>query len=753
MALTRRQFLTLMGGSAGAAVLFQACGVPEKELFIDSPIEMPEDLVSGIDNWYATVCPYSDTSEGVVVRVMEGRAKKVEGNVDYPVNIGAHSARSEASVQALYHPDRISAPLVRTGPRGSGEYSEISWTDAIARLTGALNDLDDQGNLDHAVLVTNPIGGHLGLVVDKFVSASGCRHLTHEPIETASVRQAIKEVFSQDAYPDFDINNADLVLSFGADFLSTWVSPTRYSRGYGEFRQGHDHRGKLIHIESRFSHTAANADQWVRPNPGTEGILALAIIQEIVSHESPDPSVVDALTGGDPSWLDSYAPDNVAARTGVEADVIRHIAHDFSHASHPISVGGGSAAAHSNGLSAMKAVFSLNHLAGNIGTKGGVILNPVSPLRGVNPVGPGNSFSDFQRLTEDMQAGNVEVLMVRGADPYYGIPKVASFQERLANVPLIVSFSNMMDDTTSVADLILPEHNFLEDWGTDVPLAGVGYQTVGFQQPVVRPFFENRGENLGTKGFADILLTSAQVMGKDLGFSSDTFKDVIRDGARELYQRGGGSVEAPSFEAFWNGILQRGGWWDVESTGPSSASPVRLDGVSEPIISGNGAFNLQPFLTSSLLDGRLAFLPWLQAMPDPVSTATWQTWVEINHEVAEERDIKEGDVLQISTARGTISALAMPNPATPPDAISIPVGQGHRDHGRYASGRGANVLSILDAVHDESTGSLAWAATKADIRKTGEWIRVPKFENTVPDFPRDEHNHVIELTSDLGGSH
>ena len=753
MALTRRQFLTLMGGSAGAAVLFQACGVPEKELFIDSPVEMPEDLVSGIDNWYATVCQYCDTSEGIVVRVMEGRAKKIEGNVDYPVNIGTHSARCEAGLQALYHPDRISAPLVRTGPRGSGEYSEISWTDAISRLTGTLSDLEDQGNSDHAVLLTNPIGGHLGLVLDSFVSASGCRHLTHEPIETASVRQAVKEVFSQDAYPDFDINNADLVLSFGADFLSTWVSPTRYSRGYGEFRQGHDHRGKLIHIESRFSHTAANADQWVRPNPGTEGILALAIIQEIVSRESPDSSVVEALTGGDTSWLDSYAPDNVAARIGVEADVIKHIAHDFSHASHPISIGGGSAAAHSNGLSAMKAAFSLNHLAGNIGTKGGVILNPVSPLRGVNPVGPGNSFSDFQRLAEDMQAGNVELLMVRGADPYYGIPNVAAFKERLANVPLIVSFSNMMDDTTSVADLILPEHNYLEDWGTDVPLAGVGYQTVGFQQPVVRPFFENRGQNLGTKGFADILLTSAQVMEKDLGFSSDTFKDVIRDGARELYQRNGGSVEAPSFEAFWNGILQRGGWWDVESTGPSSASPVRLDGVSDPIISGNGAFNLQPFLSSSLLDGRLAFLPWLQAMPDPISTATWQTWVEINHEVAEERDIKEGDVLQISTARGTIEALAMPNPATPPDAISIPIGQGHRDHGRYASGRGANVLSILDAVHDESTGSLAWAATKADIRKTGDWIRVPKFENTVPDFPRDEHNHIIELTSDLGGNH
>ena len=117
MPINRRKFLTLMGGTAVGAVLFQACGVPEDELFVQSPIEMPEDMVSGLDNWYATLCRQCPTSEGIVVRVMEGRAKKIEGNVDYPINRGKHSARCEASLQALYHPDRISAPLVRTGNR------------------------------------------------------------------------------------------------------------------------------------------------------------------------------------------------------------------------------------------------------------------------------------------------------------------------------------------------------------------------------------------------------------------------------------------------------------------------------------------------------------------------------------------------------------------------------------------------------------------------------------------------------------
>ena len=748
MALNRRQFLTLMGGSAGAAVFFQACGIPEKELLIDSPIEMPEDLVTGIDNWYATSCRQCDTAEGIVVRVMEGRAKKIEGNVDYPINVGKHSPRCEAGLQALYHPDRISSPLVRTGPRGSGEYREISWEDAIGRLTNELQNLEASGDQSQAVLVTNPMGGHLGMVADKFADEFGARRFTYEPLETSVVRKALSDVFGQNAMPDFDIDNSDYLLSFGADFLSTWASPTRYSRGYGEFRQGHDHRGKLVHIDSRFSTTAANADEWIRVNPGTEGLFALAVIQSIVSKGHISDSVVNALTGGDSGRLSTYSPENVSEEIGVTPETILHVGEDFSHSNHALAIGGGSAAAHSNGYASVKAIFSLNHVADNVGKKGGVILNPDSPIGGLEAAPSGNSFAEFQRLTEDMQSGTVKVLMVRGADLFYGLPDTSGFKGRSANVPMIVSFGGMMDDTTSMADLILPEHHYLEDWGTDIPLAGVGYELVGFQQPVVRPFFEDRGDNLGTKGFGDVLLALAQVMQMDLGLNADTFKEVIRESARELYALGRGSINAPTFEAFWNGVLQRGGWWDVNAKGPSSAEPDRLDGISSPVITGSGEFNLMPFASASLLDGRNASLPWMQAMPDPISTATWQTWVEMNHKVAEERGIKEGDVVTVSASGRSITALAMPNPATPPDAVSIPFGQGHRDGGRYSAGRGGNLMAILDAVHDETTGALAWAANRVSVTPTGEWVRVPKFENTVPDFPRDEHNHVIELTSE-----
>ena len=183
MALTRRQFLTLMGGSAASAVVFQACGVPEEELFVESPVGMPEDLVTAWSTGMRRCARQCAMSDGLVVKVMEGRAKKIEGNVDYPINSGKHSARCEAGLQALYHPDRIAGPMVRLGERGADQWEEISWTDAIGRLTHQLQRLRDDGNESSLVVATEPLAAHLGMVVEGFVDRFGGRHFPYEPLE------------------------------------------------------------------------------------------------------------------------------------------------------------------------------------------------------------------------------------------------------------------------------------------------------------------------------------------------------------------------------------------------------------------------------------------------------------------------------------------------------------------------------------------------------------------------------------------
>jgi len=741
----------MTGGSATAAVLFAACGVPEKELLVQAPFEMPEDLVSGRDAWYATLCRQCATSDGVVIRVMEGRAKKVEGNIDYPINQGRHSARCEAGLQALYHPDRVSGPLLRSGERGSNQFEEISWTDALGRLTLQLEELQRQRTQKSMVLITDPVGGHLGMVAERFAEKFRGRFMPYEPIERTNLRTAIKQVFGQDRMPDFDIERSNFILSFGADFLNTWVSPVRYARGFGEFRQGDRTRGRLVQIDSRFSMTGANADARIFVKPGMDGILALSIAHVLIKDGLADTAAVEALTGGD--TLEEFAPEAVAQKTGVAADKVSELAHAFASAGPAIALGGGSAAAHTNGLFNLIAIYSLNYLVGSVGQEGGIVFNPRSPLEDI-PTAPGvTAFAEWQKLSNEMRSGDVGVMMVRGADPFYGLPASLGFREASFDVPFIFSFSSFMDDTTAMADLVLPEHNYLEDWGSDSPDPGPGYELVGFQQPVVRPFFESRGEHLGTRGFADVLLAIAAELEMDLDLPGETFKDILQAGALKLFELNRGSVKGGNFRGFWNGVLQRGGWWDVNARSTESvAMPPRLPQAEEPRfdpVSGDRFdFHLVPFSSVGISEGQGAHLPWLQATPDPITTATWLTWVEINFQVAERLELKEGDVVRLSSTRGSIDVLAYPHPGVPPDVVAIPMGQGHAAGGRYAEGRGANVLSILSPLTDEKTGALAWSATRVRFEKLDQWIRLPKFENSVADRPEDEGQHVLQITRD-----
>ena len=315
-------------------------------------------------------------------------------------------------------------------------------------------------------------------------------------------------------------------------------------------------------------------------------------------------------------------------------------------------------------------------------------------------------------------------LLVRNADPFYGLPENTGIARASFNVPLIVSFSNRFDDTTMLADIILPENHYLEDWGTDIPDPGPGFQTIGFQQPVVRPFFESRGPHLGTKNFGDVLMTLAQVLEKDLGLDADNFKGLMENDARRLRELDRGSVRAANDKLFWNTILQRGGWWDTNEKydGPAPSPTYSFPTAAQaPSSGGSGDFHLMPFETTGLTDGRGADLPWLQATPDPITTATWQTWVEINMKKAEEMGINEGDVVKVTSEQGSIEALAYPHPGISPDVVAIPVGQGHKGGGRYCQGPGRERAVDTLAGYGERDGG---AGVGGDSRRRAAHGRV-----------------------------
>ena len=309
MKVSRRDFLKWASLSAVGAV---ACNVfPEREMNIQSPTDLPEDLVTGQDNWYATLCCQCPEKEGILVRVMEGRAKKVRGQPPLPHQPGKQSARCEAGLQALYHPNRLSGPMLRSGPRGSGAFRPIGWTEAGDLLRGSLKGLRDNNDPNAMLMITEPLRGHLGLVVRRFVEAYGGRHMAFESLGERTLRSTLGGIFGQSTLPNFDIENSRYLLSFGADWLSTWVSPVRFARGYGDFRGNRDgkERGTFVHVDPRYSVTAANSDLWIPVLPGREGILATSICSVIIGEGLGDQGMAAAMGGA--AGLDDYRPDKV----------------------------------------------------------------------------------------------------------------------------------------------------------------------------------------------------------------------------------------------------------------------------------------------------------------------------------------------------------------------------------------------------------------------------------------------------------
>ncbi len=727
-----------MAGSAvsAGAVAFVACKLPEHELVIESPVEMPEDLVRGEDAWYATSWGDATGGDGLIVRVMQGRAKKIAGNPDFPVNLGKQSSRYDTALQSLYHPDRIQQPLARRSKGGVA--SKLSWPEAERRFLDVIEQSDGK-----IVIVTNPLRGHLGLVATQFAGLFNGRHLAFDPVEQGVLHTAVKKLFGADRLPDMDIANAHTVLSFGADWLSTWVSPVGMSVKYGKFR-GQKGHGYLVHVESRMSMTAAAADRWLAVKPGWEGKVALAIGKIIVDGNMVPAANSAAYRAHLPAGaLDRVTVNGVAgeANSGISEARLREVAVKFAKSTPAVAFGGGSAGAHTNGTFNLTAIFALNYLSGAVGSKGGLIFNPGSPVVGVPDSARGASFEEWERELAQWRAGNVKTVIIRGANIVHGFPKSVDVAGALAKVPNVIVFASVLDDTAAQADLVLPEKTFLETWGSDIPEPAPGYQALGIQQPVVGPALSVDGTELLTdsRGFGDMLLWAS---GGGLGAAD--MRELVRKASDSLYDLNSAtdSVSAPSKDLFWTGVLQRGGWWDTKSGVAQSGSATSAvigtnpDGALSAPPHGEGeVFTLVPFVSNAWLDGRLAAAPWAQATPDPVSSAVWGTWAEVSKHDAEEMGIKEGDILLIRSTVGEIEALAYPHPGVRPGTICVPTGQGHEHNGRYAEKRGSNVFAALVDQKDSETGALAWAATRVRVQRKGVTTKFTKFEGNVEAYP------------------
>ncbi len=686
--MNRRRFLKVLGVAGGGTAALSGCSTDRVEKLVPYLVP-PQDQVPGVATWYASTCGECEAGCGLHVRVREGRAVKVEGNPDHPVNRGKLCSRGQASLQGLYNPDRVRGPMART----ADGWEAISWDDAIARVVSELGSVDPS----RVWFLSGSETGSFGRMIDAWLAAAGANpRVVYEPFAYEALRHANRTIFGIDAIPHFDFANAHVVVSFGTDFLETWLSPVQHARDFADGHAFHEGRmGKFIHVEPRMSMTGMNADEWVAPIPGTEALIALAMTNAIVDGQlATVPSDISRVRG----LIDAHTPDAVADRCGVDAETIRRLAREFA-AEASLAVAGGVAAQHSQAHITAQAVNLLNYVAGNIGR---TVRFDADQARGAS------RYQEVARLASAMGSGQVGVLFTHAANPVFASPAASGFTDAYQQVGFKVSFARFMDETAALSDLILPDHDPLEQWNDVEPRTGHH----ALQQPVMRPVFD-------TRQTGDVLIRVAQQMGGGMASVTQaaTFKDHLQGEWRTLQQRLG---DRRDFTAFWNASLQAGGVWaDAPAqqvrlaTGASSFTDVPVWNAA----TGEN-FTLIAFPSLAIHDGRGANRPWLQELPDPVSKITWGTWVEMHPETAAEHEIHDGDILEVTTPNGTVSAPAFLYPGVRPDTIAMPLGQGHTSFGRYAEGTGANVYSLLSG-EIAGFGGLSFYATATVVKTRG----------------------------------
>ncbi len=665
----RRDFLKVIGAGAGVAAVGCAKDLPEK--FIPYVVQ-PDEIVPGVATWYAGACNECSSGCGVLVKTREGRAIKIEGNSSHPINRGGLCTHGQAALQSLYNPDRVREPLKR---EVGGNFVPISWKEAIDILSDSLLGL--KAAQAQGILLTKPSSGSESAIISEFSKKiPELKHYQYELFNTDSLDTAIAQLFGPELKASFDLAKAQVIVGFGADYLETWLSPVEFSKDWAEGRKGNSQgKGtKVIHFEPRLSLTAGNSDRWVMNKAGTESQILAALLKlllEKIPHLAFKQVVADI----------DFSKQDFETATGVSLEVLGKVAEQLVAAQgKSLVLTGGASLSGKQALDADLLSTMINFLLGNIGTT--VVLNKVE---GPAPI---STYQALVNLITDISQKKTKVgtLIISGTNPAFTLPKGVKFQEALSKVGLVVAISTHLDETATLANLVLPLSHQLESWSDAEPRPGV----LNLNQPSMQPLYK-------TQSLGDTLISLAASSKIKQPFAEDvtSFYDYIRKQWKN-------KIGETDFEKRWLDYVEKGGDWSAY--GKSRAGAVSLASSSEQAIknlrskkaSGTLGVSLLAYPSVNSFDGSSANKPWMQELPNPITSAVWGSWIEINPELAEKVGVKTGDLLQVVKGEVFVEAPAYLTKRIDPSLVAIPIGQGHTAYGRYATAVGTNPLSISD---------------------------------------------------------
>ena len=702
--MSRRSFLWLTGGS-GIAL---ATDSPRKLINKLIPqVIPPENIKPGDWITIATTCRECPAGCGMHLSHRDGRVTKAEGNPLHPVNRGTLCARGQSALQGLYDPDRVQKVLQR--PKDVATPVTGTWEEALSNIAAKL------AAGARVAFVSRLETGSLAEVIKSFCSAYGSDRIQfYEPFSYEHIKKAHQELFGLPRIPFYNLENSDLIISFGADFLETWISPVSYAVQWGNRRgfplAGTDRNTRLIYVGPRLSMTAGNADQFIQVQPGHEQAIAAGLLKIIIERNWARKDLRPLLP----------ALEQIIARqgpvSGISEQSLAQLAKDFFQARTSVALAGPQGSSSRSAVETAALVALLNYAAG----RSGQTMDFSRP----HALGKTASQADLQWFLASLEPK--DILFIHEANPAFSDPQTA---QSISKAGTTVYLGTMMDETAQTADWFLPIDYPLEAWGDYDPDSG----THGLIQPTLARLYDTRSPG-------DILIELSRRAGKRLARASSArpvndFLDWLKQRWEQLRQD-----QAPQAlpNLFWSEALRNGGSWTSKK---AKAEPVALKSSAKALL--NAPVVARPPLEDDmaelwlwpsimLYDGRLANRGWLQEAPDPVTFIVWGNWVDLHPAKAARLGIEKGDLVELTTASGTVTAPVRISTDINEQTIALAFGQGHTALGNKAEGVGANAFFLVSAAETSPFGTCR--IRKSDKTATGPIQTVPT---------RDQHEREL----------
>ncbi|PWS30946.1 TAT-variant-translocated molybdopterin oxidoreductase [Pedobacter paludis] len=637
----RRDFLKALGFGLGAVTLAACQSTPLKKSI--PYLVKPEEVTPGIPNYYTS----SFNGQSILVKTREGRPIKIEPNPNAgQFNCGT-DARAQASVLDLYDVSKLKAPVLKT--------KETTWSEVDGFVKSELAKAQASGKKIRIVASTVNSPSTNAVIAGFITKYPATKLVQYDAVSYTGIIQANQNSFGKAVLPKYNFDKADLIVSFGADFLGTWISGEEFTSQYTANRNYKSLENKKmsrhIQFESGMSLTGTNADTRVPIKLSEQGPALIALY--------------NAITGG-------ALPGGTLGNNTTADKVIKLVAKELLQTKGKSLVVCGS-----NDVSTQILVNAINASIGSYGTT--IDLDNPCYLYGGND-------AEFNGLVAEMSRGEVGAVLFLNSNPAYDSIDSKKFGDALAKVPTKISFSDRSDETASLCDVVAINHNYLESWGD--ANAYEGYYSI--VQPTINPVFNSRQAE-------ESLLVWADAPVKD-------YYQFVRNNWE--------TKMLPALGIKWDEVLDKGVVSVTAKPAGAYSFSLSLAAVATSIVNSSKALakdvELQVYENVPMRDGKSANNAFLQELPDPVSKVTWDNYVAIAPKYAEKLNIKEFDVVTVKGSNGySVDLPVLVQPGQAQGTVSIALGYGRTKVGKAGNDVGKNAFPFVSFVN----GTMQYATT------------------------------------------